>query len=161
MIGATDSIALEGLACEIANLWQRQRQHRNVSGLDPLFLLKMDKLVELLLRGDALRCCCLSKGEDGRHDLRCPAYKPSCKKGCPCRGADSKGEALRSPRPPGKKDRSDGERFVVRGNTYPHREAIKAAGGGWEAILNAWVFIDPKPSVVKRLTALGLSMESL
>ena len=157
MIGATDSIALEGLACEIANLWQRQRQHRNVSGLDPLFLLKMDKLVELLLRGDPRRCICLRSKQDGHHSAPCPAFKREER----ASKEKKRTAAPAAAAPAAPKDRSDGERFVVRGNTYPHREAIKAAGGGWEAVLSAWVFIDPKPSVVKRLTALGLSMESL
>ncbi|MGI9502043.1 MAG: RadC family protein [Geminicoccaceae bacterium] len=43
----------------------------------------------------------------------------------------------------------DGEAYVVTGNTFHHRETLKAHGGRWSKSRSAWVFDDP--AMIERL----------
>lgn len=208
--------AIERAACTVADHWRRHRVHRPelVDKTDPAFVKALEALDKLLV-GNTIRCCCLQKGKRGPHDhaVQCPAYQPSCKKDCPCRGTEpafdvtqgfarrlddegwvnaftgapvadddpmfsdhpasaraektkktkTKKTKTKSTEPPtkGQALKTKGSRFVVRGDTYTHKETLKKLGAGWEAVLRAWIFVDPKPSVVKRVEALGLQMEEI
>lgn len=226
--------AIERAACAVADHWRLHRVRRPelVSKTDPAFTRALEAL-DALLTGNAMRCCCLSKGKRGPHDhaVQCPAYQPSCKADCPCRGSSAKlddgwpvvgpfaapveprgkrsladeegslplahdlaeaamedergtfvelGDAWPEPRrsvakkpeprasttekkpaskKPAKKGR--GTRYVVRGDTYTHKEKLKALGAGWEAVLRAWILVDPEPAAVKKVEALGLALEEI
>lgn len=70
-------MALEKLACEIANAWLRQQ--RDPRAVDKLDLILVSKLHELhrATRGDGRRCFCLA-GRDSAgtvHSLSCPAKR--------------------------------------------------------------------------------------
>lgn len=54
-----------------------------------------------------------------------------------------------------------GRAFRVVGDTYPQKEKLKALGAGWEAVLRAWVFVEPDKKLVKKVEALGLSLEEI
>lgn len=47
------------------------------------------------------------------------------------------------------------------GDTYPQKEKLKALGAGWEAVLRVWVFVEPDKKLVKKVEALGLSLEEI
>jgi hypothetical protein len=42
---------------------------------------------------------------------------------------------------------------LITGNTYPHRSALRAMGGEWDAAAKGWRVPDDKASEAKELTA--------
>lgn len=52
------------------------------------------------------------------------------------------------------------KKLRVLGDTYRHRERLKAFGAVWEPVLSQWLFLEaPKASVAKALAGLGLRLE--
>lgn len=49
--------------------------------------------------------------------------------------------------------RDGGMRYVVRGETYPHRDLLQSLGGRWDGIQRVWIFegADPRPALYDRL----------
>ena len=50
--------------------------------------------------------------------------------------------------------RASGGGFLVRGDTYPHREKLQALGGRWDRAAHAWIFEggdDPSPRLAEAL----------
>ncbi len=50
--------------------------------------------------------------------------------------------------------RASGGGFLVRGDTYPHRETLQALGGRWDRAAHAWIFEggeDPSPRLAEAL----------
>ena len=45
--------------------------------------------------------------------------------------------------------------FIIRGDTHPHRQALREAGGRWDRIAQHWVFTgtDPRPKLAESLSS--------
>jgi hypothetical protein len=53
------------------------------------------------------------------------------------------------------------KRYRVTGDTYPHRESLKALGAGWEPSIRTWILAEPDDKRIAKVKKLGLGLEEL